>query len=71
MPDLHPIIALFETYSLAICATGRRASLDDMVVKFAGWLEEAQDRLSEDDMAVLLEVGAIMYRDGLRRRMGG
>lgn len=34
-------------------------------------MELAKAKLTEDDMAVLADIGAILYRDGLKRRMGG
>jgi len=30
----------------------------------------AEGHLSEDDMTALAEIGGILYREGLRRRMG-
>lgn len=71
MPDTHPMIALFESHAQALDATGRKTCLDDAITLLAGWMSLAQDHLSENDMAVLGEVGAIMYRDGLNRRIGG
>lgn len=68
---MHPIIALFEQSAEIIDATGQDVQLDDAITKLAGWMGLAQDRLTEDDMAALAEIGAILYRDGLKRRMGG
>lgn len=70
MDDIHPMIALFENRAEVLDAAGQRTSLDDAIVKLAAWMGLAQDQLSDDDMAILAEVGAIMYRDGLARRMG-
>lgn len=68
MPDTHPIIALFENGAQLLDAEGRQADLDDAIVGLASWMGLAQDRLTEDDIAVLAQVGAILYREGLRRR---
>ncbi|NYT63822.1 hypothetical protein H0A66_16010 [Alcaligenaceae bacterium] len=68
MPDRHPIIALFESRAQAHDAAGSKVTLDDAMVMLARWMELAQGRLSEDDVVVLLEVGAIMFRNGLTRR---
>ena len=65
---VHPLIALFEQSAEVLDATGRKEQLDDAIIKLAGWMELAQDRLTDDDMAVLSEIGAILYRDGLGRR---
>lgn len=54
MPELHSMIALFE-------------SQDEVLDACMGL---AQDHLSDDDMAILAEAGAIMCRDGLARRDG-
>lgn len=69
MTDIHPIIALFQSHAEVLDAAGRKATLDDAIVNLAGWMDEAQGRLTEDDMAALTEIGAIMYRDGLARRI--
>lgn len=68
MPNTHPIIALFESGAQLLDAEGRQTDLDDAIVGLASWMGLAQDRLTEDDITVLAEVGAILYREGLRRR---
>ena len=68
---MHPLIALFESQAQALDAAGRKATLDDAIVMLAGWMELAQDQLTEDDVVILAEIGAIMFRDGLDRRMAG
>lgn len=71
MSGLHPLIALFENRAEVLDATGQATNQDDAIVKLASWMELAKARLTEDDMAVLADIGAILYRDGLKRRMGG
>lgn len=71
MSSLHPLIALFENRAEVLDATGQATHADDAIVKLASWMELAKTRLTEDDMAVLADIGAILYRDGLKRRMGG
>lgn len=71
MSDLHPLIALFENRAEVLDATGQATHPDDAIVKLASWIELAKARLTEDDMAVLADIGAILYRDGLKRRMSG
>lgn len=65
---LHPMIQRFETQAELLDMQAARESLDDAVVRLAAWVDLAQGRLSEDDMVVLMEVGGILYREGLRRR---
>jgi len=71
MSDIHPIIELFQAHAEVLDASGQSTTLDDAIVSLAAWLDGAQDRLTEDDMTVLADVGAIMYREGLLRRAGG
>lgn len=71
MTYIHPLIALFENHAEALDASGRKTCLDDAITGLAAWMGLAQDRLTEDDMAVLAEIGAIMYREGLQRRIRG
>lgn len=63
----HPIIKLFEAQAELLDIANDPASLDDAITKLAGWLDMAD--LSDDDMAVLVGIGGILYREGLRRRM--
>lgn len=67
--DTHPLIALFESRAEVLDAAGQASQLDDAIVKLASWMALAQDRLTEDDMTAVSEIGAILYRDGLNRRM--
>ncbi|NYT36638.1 hypothetical protein ERD78_07125 [Allopusillimonas soli] len=72
MADLHPMIQLFEDRAKVLDASAQKADLDEGIVLLAGWLEGAKEWLSEDDIAILSEVGAIMYQEGLlARRMRG
>lgn len=65
---IHPVIQRFEAQAELLDAQGSRESLDEAVVRLAAWIGLAQDHLTEDDMAVLMEVGGILYREGLRRK---
>lgn len=64
----HPIIKLFETQAEVLDIVGSADAIDDAIAQLAGWMEQAD--LSEDDGAVLGRIGAVLYREGLRRRMG-
>ena len=67
--DLHPFIALIEQRAELLDIQGSKATFDDAIVRLVGWIDEKGDLLSEDDLAVLGEIGGILYRDGLRRRV--
>lgn len=66
---IHPVIERFQAQAEVIDAQGSRDSVDEAVVRLAAWIGVAEDHLTEDDMAVLVEVGGILYREGLRRRL--
>ncbi|MGM9485559.1 hypothetical protein ACS5PN_30500 [Roseateles sp. NT4] len=65
---LHPIIELFATKAQRLEAQGDPAGLDDAIAHLAAWIERCRSRLSEEDIAVLGEVGALLYREGQQRR---
>ena len=63
---IHPTINLFEQQAELLEIQGSAKGLDDAIAQLAAWMDLAD--LSEDDWAVLGEVGGILYREGLRRR---
>ncbi len=65
---VHPVIQRFEIQAQLLDVQQSGASLDDAVVRLAAWIGLAEDHLTEDDMAVLVEVGGVLYREGLRKR---
>ncbi|UBQ43967.1 hypothetical protein [Comamonas thiooxydans] len=65
----HPLIKLFEQRAGLLDLQGSKAGLDDALAQLAAWMDLAREHLTEDDMAVLGEIGGILYREGLRRRM--
>lgn len=64
----HPIIKLFEAKAEILELSGNKEGIDAAIVQLAGWIDSAQGRLTEDDLAVLSDIGAMLYRDGLGRR---
>ena len=65
----HPTIELFQQRADLLDLQGSKKGLDDAIANLAAWMGLAGDRLIEDDWAVLGEIGAGLYREGLRRRM--
>ncbi|MBF1165311.1 hypothetical protein [Burkholderia cenocepacia] len=63
-----PIIKLFEAQADVLEIVGSADAIDDAIAQLAGWMGQAD--LSEDDAAVLGHIGAVLFREGLRRRMG-
>jgi len=67
--EIHPLISLIETKAELLDVTDDPKGLDDAISLLVGWMDLAKQRLSEDDMAVLSDVGALLYREGLNRKM--
>lgn len=65
----HPLITLFEQRAELLDTQGSKLGLDDAIWKLAAWMHVASDHLTEDDIVLLGEVGAILYREGLSRRL--
>ena len=70
MPDTSPIIEMFQQHAQLLDAQGARHTIDDAIWKLGAWMTAAQGDLSEDDMALLCEVGGILFNEGLRQRVG-
>jgi hypothetical protein len=66
----HPNLELFELLSLTLDLQGSNEGLDDAIAELAGWMDLARDHLTDDDWAVLGWIGAVLYRERLRRRPG-
>ena len=64
----HPLIDLFAQRAALLDLQGSSQGLDDAIAELAAWMDLARGRLSEDDMAVLGEIGGLLYREGQRRR---
>jgi hypothetical protein len=67
--DIHPLISLIETKAELLDVTDSPKDLDDAISLLVGWMDLAKHRLSEDDMTVLSDVGALLYREGLMRKL--
>ncbi|MCK3850626.1 hypothetical protein E4O98_07885 [Pseudomonas sp. W2Jun17] len=67
---INPIIQAMQARAELLDIQESTQGLDDALANLAGWLEMRQEDLHEDDVTVLLEVGGILYREGLKRRMG-
>lgn len=65
---MHPLIQRFQAQADLLDLQEARDSLDDAVVRLAAWMGLAERRLTEDDVSALVEVGGILYREGLRKR---
>lgn len=48
---------------------GSKATSDDAIGLLVAFAEAMKDQLTEDDLVILTEIGGILYRDNLNRRM--
>jgi hypothetical protein len=65
---IHPIVQLFEEHAVLLDMQRSRAGLDEAIAHLAAWMDLARDHLTEDDWAVLGEIGGVLYREGVSRR---
>lgn len=65
----HPLIKRFEAGAELLEIQRDGASVEDAVIRLAAWMDLAADHLTEDDEVVLVGIGAMLYREGLRRRL--
>jgi len=66
---IHPVVAQFQAQAEVLDARASRDSLDEAMTTLAAWIDLARYRLTEDDLAVLVSVGGVLFREGLRRRL--
>lgn len=52
-----------------IAGTPDELAVDDLTTQLASWMWLIEDRLTEDDMAVLIGIGGALFREGLRQRL--
>lgn len=48
---------------------GSKGTLDDAISLLAAWIDMNRSNLTEDDLAILGEVGGMLYREGLNRKL--
>ena len=65
---IHALVRQFQAQAEVLDAQGSTESLDEAIAMLASWMELARDHLSEDDQTVLISLGGILYREGLRKR---
>ncbi|MEJ8814343.1 hypothetical protein WKW77_24890 [Variovorax ureilyticus] len=66
--ETHRNISIFELHSLMLDMRRSDAGLDDAIAQLATWMDLARDHLTEDDWKVLGEIGAVLYREAIRRK---
>lgn len=68
---IHSLIERFEAGAEVLELQNLRSTPDDAMTRLAAWMGLAADHLTEDDETVLIGIGALLYREGLRRRLEG
>ena len=66
---MHPLIAVFQQRALMLDMQGSLATYDDAIGMLVAFADANKDRLTEDDLVVISEIGGILYREGLNRRV--
>ena len=66
---MHPLIELFQERANMLDMQGSKATSDDAIGLLAAFAEAMKDQLTEDDLVVITEIGGILYRENLNRRM--
>lgn len=66
----HLTVKRFEMRAEALDEEGSGKGLDDAIADLVRWMDLAHERLTEQDRAALVEVGGVLYREGLRRIIG-
>lgn len=67
---IHPLIAIFQQRAEMLDMQGSKATSDDAIGLLVAWVDANRDRLTEDDLVILGEVGGMIYRENLARRAG-
>jgi hypothetical protein len=65
---IHPTITQFQHAAELLDVAADPAALDAAIVRLAALMDLASDHLAEDDMAVLLGIGRVLYLEGLQRK---
>ncbi|QHE89227.1 hypothetical protein [Hydrogenophaga sp. BPS33] len=66
---VHQFIALFEQKAQVLDAACVSPDPDAAIVMLAQWLDIRHEDLTEEDLIVLSDIGALLYRDGMSRRL--
>ncbi|AOJ05822.1 hypothetical protein WS70_25710 [Burkholderia mayonis] len=66
--NIHPVIAAFERQAKILDVIGDAQDADDAIALLAGWIDLALEHLTDDDVSVLVNVGGLLFRDGLQRK---
>ena len=64
----HPTIQKFQAAAELLDLQVSDAGLKEAMAQLAAWMDLAADHLTADDRAVLVQIGGMLYREGLMRR---
>lgn len=64
----HPTIQQFQAAAKLLDIEASHVGLDEALAQLAAWMDLAADHLTDDDRAVLVGIGGLLYREGLQQR---
>jgi len=64
----HALIEQFKTQAELLDIWGSGEALDEAMATLAAWIEIAGPRLTQHDLATLIGIGGVLYREGRSRR---
>ena len=68
--DEHPIVGMFRTRSEVLDAKhAPRGDPDEPIARLAIWISLNIDKLSSEDINELTDIGGMLFREQIRRRM--
>lgn len=65
----HHVIQAFQNQAAMLDALQSPHGLESAISDLALWMDLKEAELSEDDWSMLVNVGGLIYREGLRQRM--
>jgi len=67
MNSTHLIVNIFETKASALDAAGNEEGLYEASTHLAKWIASTEGKLTEGELLALIHIGAIVFREGVRR----
>ncbi|AVY95736.1 hypothetical protein GCM10027202_17990 [Microvirgula curvata] len=69
MENYPPVLSQFEVQAKMLDFAEDSSNLEDAIAMLAGWIEMAEPRLQQHDIAALICIGGTLYRESRRRRL--
>lgn len=59
---------LFEQRAQALDKQGSAWNLHEAISELAAWIDLGREKFTDDDLALLAQIGGVLYLEGSRRR---